>query len=53
MSEEQSGEKFGCEKCWLTSAEAANVARGTLIPVTELIDESHFHVNIRACGTCP
>ena len=52
MSEEQSGETFGCEKCWPFSAEAADAARRGLIPVAELIDESHFHVMIRACSVC-
>jgi len=52
MSEELSGKTFGCEKCWPFSAEAADEAWRTLIPVVELIDESHFHVMIRECSGC-
>jgi hypothetical protein len=43
---------FGCERCWPSTADAAWEARGALIHVQDLIDESHFHVMILACPRC-
>jgi hypothetical protein len=52
MIRERSSETFGCEKCWPSSAEAAHASSRALIPVAELIGESHFHVMIRECSVC-
>ena len=52
MNEDGSGEKFGCERCWPPFAEAAEMARRAHTHEAELIDESHFHVMIRACAGC-
>src|SRR5579862_2189069 len=52
MNEDQSRDEFGCLCCWPPSAEAAERARLTLTTQVELIDESHFHVTIRACPRC-
>jgi hypothetical protein len=46
------GESFGCERCWPSAADAAWEARAALETEHELIDESHFHVTIRACRSC-
>ena len=43
---------FGCERCWPPAADAAWEKRSALTHVTELIDESHFHVMILACPRC-
>jgi hypothetical protein len=43
---------FGCEQCSPSSAEAALESRSGMKLVAELIDESHFHVTIRACPAC-
>ena len=45
-------EKFGCERCWPSSADAAWEVIRTLTCEADLIDESHFHVMIRACRVC-
>jgi hypothetical protein len=45
-------ESFGCERCWPATADAAWEARAALDVEHELIDESHFHVTIRACRSC-
>ena len=52
MAERTASEQFGCEHCWPARADAAWKARGGLRRVEELIDESHFHVMILACGHC-
>jgi len=53
MSEEHvSPERFGCERCWPEDPEAAWVARRGLAREADLVDESHFHVMILACGSC-
>jgi hypothetical protein len=44
--------EVGCSRCWPTSAKAAWEARAGLRRLEELIDESHFHVMILACGDC-
>jgi hypothetical protein len=46
-------ERFGCERCWPPSPEAAWAATRALLTDAELIDESHVHVTVRACGACP
>jgi len=46
-------ENIGCTICWPNHAEAAWEARRTLKQTIELIDESHFHVKITHCQTCP
>ncbi len=45
-------DSFGCERCWPSAADAAEMARQTLTREVDLIDESHFHVMIRACPSC-
>jgi hypothetical protein len=45
-------ERFGCERCWPQSPEAAWAATRALLTDAELIDESHVHVTVRACGAC-
>ena len=52
MAEERPREDFGCGRCWPASADAAWKARGGLRRAAELIDESHLHVMILACGHC-
>jgi len=52
MSDEQIEEGFGCENCWPSSPEGADAAWGALTREADLIDESHFHVMIRACRSC-
>lgn len=44
--------KAGCERCWPSAADAAWKARDRLTLTVELIDESHYHVMIRACPQC-
>jgi hypothetical protein len=44
--------RFGCERCWPEDPEAAWAARRGLTCEAELVDESHFHVLILACGVC-
>ena len=46
------GNEFGCERCWPPAAAAAMEARSRLKTAAELIDESHFHVTLRACPAC-
>jgi hypothetical protein len=46
------GQEFGCERCWPSAADAAWEARAALTHVADLIDESHFHVMILACPRC-
>lgn len=44
--------KPGCEKCWSTDPSAAwDKVTHTAIQ-THLIDESHFIVSVRCCGSC-
>lgn len=45
-------EPTGCEHCSPASAEAAWEARAQLGHVAELVDESHYHVMVLACGAC-
>jgi hypothetical protein len=45
-------ERFGCERCWPASADAAHEARRTLRGEAQLVDESHFRVGIRVCPAC-
>ena len=52
MSDEQIAEVFGCENCWPSSPEGADAASRALTREADLIDESHFHVMIRACRSC-
>src|SRR5690242_10499318 len=52
MQGNSSMQRFGCERCWPESAEAAYGALGTLTIDAELIDESHFRVTIRSCPDC-
>lgn len=42
----------GCSVCWPEDAEAAWLADKKLVHVSELVDESHFHVTLRACDAC-
>jgi hypothetical protein len=44
--------EFGCSECWPDSADRAWMARRILKHETDLVDESHFHVMIVACGSC-
>jgi hypothetical protein len=43
---------FGCESCWPSGADAAWEARGALTRAQDLVEESHFHVQILACARC-
>ena len=43
---------FGCLQCWPALADAAWEARKGLVRVSDLIDESHFHVMILSCPSC-
>src|SRR5688572_2100418 len=52
MGDSQQRQDFGCKHCWPGNADDAWVARKSLNPVEELIDESHFHVMILACPRC-
>jgi hypothetical protein len=52
MDDTDSGETFGCERCWPSSADAAWRSRQTLTCEADLIDESHFHAMILACPEC-
>ena len=53
MTESDLGQRnLGCTRCWPSAADAAWQARSTLTHVSELIDESHFHVMILACPSC-
>ena len=52
MGDDGPRESFGCEHCWPPDADAAWEGRSALTHVTELIDESHFHVMILACPRC-
>jgi hypothetical protein len=52
MSTERAPGEFGCDRCWPSSAEAADAARRTLRIEAELVDESHFRITIRACPGC-
>ena len=52
VSNERVAENFGCERCWPATADAAWQARAALETEHELIDESHYHVTIRACCAC-
>jgi hypothetical protein len=51
-AEESRLREFGCERCWPDSADAAHEARQMLKPDVQLIDESHFHVDVRKCPAC-
>jgi hypothetical protein len=42
----------GCSACWPEDAQAAWDADKKLVPVSVLLDESHFRVTLRACGAC-
>ena len=52
MPKRTSEDRFGCERCWPASADAAHEARYSLTRVADLVNESHFHVMIRACPGC-
>jgi len=52
MENHGTAEHFGCDCCCPADAEAAWTARDSLKRVSELIDESHCHVMILACGAC-
>jgi hypothetical protein len=52
MNDDTKTERFGCERCWPATADAATEARRTLVHEAELIEESHFHVMILACPSC-
>lgn len=43
---------FGCRECFQATAEAAWDARSKFTFVSELIDESHFHVVMLSCPRC-
>ncbi len=49
---ESPDERFGCATCWPEAADAAWEASRQLTETTELVDESHFRVTIRACPAC-
>ena len=49
---EEAQSNFGCEHCWPATPDAAWKSRAALDRVSELIDESHFHVMILACPKC-
>jgi hypothetical protein len=46
------GDRFGCARCFLASAEEASEARRHFIEVSRLTDESHIIVRILACPDC-
>ena len=52
MIDDPSESRFGCERCWPASPDAAWQARSALARVAELIDESHFHAMVLACDVC-
>jgi hypothetical protein len=52
MMNDSSIKEAGCEHCWPSAADAAWKARNGLTLTAELIDESHYHVMIRACPQC-
>jgi hypothetical protein len=52
MSESRTPGSFGCGRCWPDSPEEARAASRDLRHEADLIDESHFHVAIRACASC-
>lgn len=52
MTVDGTREHFGCERCWPSSADDAETASRALTREVDLIDESHFHVMIRACTSC-
>lgn len=52
MVDDGTGRNFGCERCWPSTADAAWEARSALTRAQELIEESHFHVQILACPRC-
>jgi hypothetical protein len=43
---------LGCEACFPPSAEKAWEARARLRFVSDLVDESHYHVMVLACPGC-
>jgi hypothetical protein len=45
-------ERFGCQRCWPDSAEAAWEARAGLRRGARLVDETHFIVRILSCRDC-
>ncbi len=42
----------GCPRCWPAKPDLAWEARRALMPVHELVDESHVHITLRACAEC-
>lgn len=52
MSRHPGHEPFGCAACWPASADAAWQARRQLVPVTTLVDQSHFIVRLSGCVAC-
>jgi hypothetical protein len=52
IDDEQARADFGCEHCWPANPDAAWEARRALAHEVDLVDESHFHVMILACGRC-
>ena len=45
-------DRFGCERCFQTSAHAALEARRGFTELARLVDESHIVVRILACPHC-
>lgn len=43
---------FGCSRCWPADAAAARDAIRALPVDRELVDESHYRVIVRRCGSC-
>ena len=52
MASESPQESFGCTQCWPPDAAAAWDARGSLVPYSTLIDDSHLMVMILTCPPC-
>lgn len=52
VDDEKAHADFGCEHCWPATPDAAWEARRALARASDLIDESHFYVNILACSRC-
>lgn len=52
MSEDGTGNEYGCERCWPREAAAWEAGKG-FAKVAELVHESHYSVKILACPKCP
>ncbi len=45
-------ERFGCDRCWPSAADAAWAARNGLTFEGKLVDDSHYGLSIRSCPVC-